>query len=271
MIRRRRRGRDRAHRNAVAEAGQGELVGSGVRRQPVLKIRWMEPAANGYTDAIPLEWLADEGTRADAEHMMISPGGRKKYPARCSVRVRHSTVVFDYGGVHTATNQAGGVDIGKMKIVFSDITRQSIRSVQWKWDGEKKNYENSSVIASIEPDYVHEDDAVLGIEGAARLVAHIRRERIPGLRALKMNSVLEAGKGLKCEACEFEFDRMYCPIGRGACEVHHRQALAAAGPHEITLEHLAILCANCHRAIHQTDPLLDVPEFARTYLGPAVR
>jgi 5-methylcytosine-specific restriction protein A len=46
------------------------------------------------------------------------------------------------------------------------------------------------------------------------------------------------------------------------CEVHHRRPLAeASGPVTTRIEDLAILCANCHRAIHQTRPLLSVEDF----------
>ena len=41
----------------------------------MLEIFWRETDAKGYTDSIPLEWLADEGTRSDATHEMIGPRG----------------------------------------------------------------------------------------------------------------------------------------------------------------------------------------------------
>ncbi len=236
----------------------------------MLKVLWKKTDAKGYTDVIPLEWLADEGKRPDATHMMIGPrGGRSE--ARCSVLVAGSVVRLDYGGMHKKQNlEKYGVTIGELKIEFSDETRQNIISVQWRIDGQSK-FEDAPVMASISPSYMCEDDEVLGTEGAAFLVSHVRRERKPGLRAMKVESILAQGGVLKCEACAFDFEAAYSSLGRSACEVHHRAPLAMTGSREISLKDLAILCANCHRAIHRTCPLPDVSEFTEKHVRQALR
>lgn len=89
-------------------------------------------------------------------------------------------------------------------------------------------------------------------EGEKRLEAHYRRERSEWLKREKIKSVVAALGAVQCELCgtkgapsypEWVADRIF--------EVHHRKPLAEAqAPIRTTLEDLAVLCANCHRAVH---------------------
>lgn len=100
------------------------------------------------------------------------------------------------------------------------------------------------------------------IEGEPRWAFHLRRERSGTLPAAKRKAVLAAQGRLECEACGFVTDGAYRDLPGDVCEVHHRRPLAeAAAPVETTLDDLALLCANCHRAIHQVRPLPTIEEF----------
>ncbi|MEM8749602.1 MAG: HNH endonuclease [Pseudomonadota bacterium] len=56
-----------------------------------------------------------------------------------------------------------------------------------------------------------------------------------------------------CEACGFDFEKEYGPIGKEYLEAHHIEPLAIkkTDKNEITSDQLLALCANCHRMIHR--------------------
>lgn len=96
-------------------------------------------------------------------------------------------------------------------------------------------------------------------EGQRRLRAHYVRERSPRLRQDKLNAFRHAHGALYCEICGFEASSQHPdPFTDRAFEVHHKNPLAgAAAPVRTTLADLAVLCANCHRAVHAN---MDVTE-----------
>lgn len=100
-------------------------------------------------------------------------------------------------------------------------------------------------------------------EGGLRLVSHLRRERKRAVVEAKKAAVLGATGRLSCEACGFDFSATYGPVGDGFCEVHHLSLLSASDESVTTsLADLAVLCSNCHRIIHRSDPMLSVAELA---------
>jgi hypothetical protein len=99
------------------------------------------------------------------------------------------------------------------------------------------------------------------IEGAPKLVAHLRRERNRGLVDAKRRDVLKRNGKLECEVCSFDFKNKYGALGEGFCEVHHLNPLSD-GPEavETRLIDLAIVCSNCHRMIHRAEGPLSLSE-----------
>ena len=90
-------------------------------------------------------------------------------------------------------------------------------------------------------------------EGRLLARLHKRRERRPDKVAQKKRAVLQRDGALKCEACSFDFEAVYGPLGAGFAECHHRTPLADLAPGQpLRLSDLAILCANCHRIIHRS-------------------
>lgn len=105
---------------------------------------------------------------------------------------------------------------------------------------------------------------LIALEGQFRLVFHRRRERDPELAQAKRR----AAGVLRCEACDFTMSVGYPGLDGDVFEVHHRRPLAeATGSIKTKLEDLAILCANCHRAIHQTKPLMSVEQFRSQFFS----
>jgi len=101
-------------------------------------------------------------------------------------------------------------------------------------------------------------------EGNPRLVAHLRRERSASLVKAKKNATVKATGKLRCEVCKFDFVETYGEYGEDFCEVHHLKQLSKAdGVVKTTLQDLAIVCSNCHRIIHRTDPMLSIAELSK--------
>jgi len=103
------------------------------------------------------------------------------------------------------------------------------------------------------------------IEGKPRLVSHLRRERDPKIIAKKKEQTLRTKGKLECEICSFDFTSVYGnKLGYSFCEVHHRLPLATkTKERKTTLADLAIVCSNCHRMIHRTDPMKSIEDFRK--------
>jgi EVE domain/HNH endonuclease len=91
-------------------------------------------------------------------------------------------------------------------------------------------------------------------EGARTLRAHRRRERSSALRDKKLAEVRQVHGKCVCALCGIDEGMRYPRLlGARIFEVHHLAPLSkAATPVRTTLADLAVLCANCHRAVHAT-------------------
>jgi hypothetical protein len=91
------------------------------------------------------------------------------------------------------------------------------------------------------------------LEGEERLAFRKHRTREMKYRKNKIAEALAAHGTLRCEVpdCGFDFLKTYGPIGEGYAQVHHLIPLAENGPRKTKMEHLAIVCANCHVMIHR--------------------
>jgi hypothetical protein len=97
--------------------------------------------------------------------------------------------------------------------------------------------------------------AMFGYEGRRRLRTHWRRERRPKLIRAKKDVALHKFGNLSCEVCAFVFTSRYGDHGSGFVECHHRQPLSKITDEgkKVTLDDLALVCANCHRMLHRKD------------------
>lgn len=95
-----------------------------------------------------------------------------------------------------------------------------------------------------------EEDVDLELEeGEQRLRLHQSRERNPRLVA-EFKSRL---KSFACEACAFDFEKRYGPLGNNFIECHHVRPVAEMRPGEKTkLSELRAVCSNCHRMLHKS-------------------
>lgn len=98
-------------------------------------------------------------------------------------------------------------------------------------------------------------------EGAVLTRMHHYRERDAGLAKKRKAQALALQGRLDCEACGFDFEKVYGARGKGFIEVHHTKPLETLQPgHRTKLSDLAILCANCHRMVHARRPWLSMAE-----------
>jgi 5-methylcytosine-specific restriction protein A len=93
-------------------------------------------------------------------------------------------------------------------------------------------------------------------EGRVLQRMHLRRERDPALRKKVVAAYKRKHGAVRCEACGFDFRAVYGERGADYIECHHRLPLHVSGPVRTTPEDLVLLCSNCHRMIHRTNPWL---------------
>jgi hypothetical protein len=107
-----------------------------------------------------------------------------------------------------------------------------------------------------------------GEEGKKRLVTHLIKERARGLILAKRSAVRAEHGCLVCEACDLKSRDLLSPEGEACFEVHHRIPIGTlTETRQTTVEELAMLCANCHRIIHRSDPMITVEKLRERLRG----
>ena len=90
---------------------------------------------------------------------------------------------------------------------------------------------------------------------------HRFRERDRKIINLKKEKVLKNTGILKCEGCDFDFEKKYGKHGSGFIECHHTLPVSQIKAGQKTkIEDLSLLCSNCHRMIHRRVPWLKIEE-----------
>jgi 5-methylcytosine-specific restriction protein A len=106
-------------------------------------------------------------------------------------------------------------------------------------------------------------------EGRLLTALHVRRERNPKVRKMLLDDRRSAG--FRCEICDVTRADLEEPLREAMFEAHHLVPLGEAGERKTKLADLALLCACCHRLIHQAIALkmrwIGLVE-ARAIIGP---
>ena len=127
------------------------------------------------------------------------------------------------------------------------------------------NPELSNEVSKIENDESIEMDSVK--EGQVLYKFHKVRERSRKIIDAKKKKVLKDKGELKCEACSFDFEKMYGAMGKGFIECHHLTPLSSIQVNKETrLEDLALLCSNCHKMIHKDLSVSSIQEFKQKWV-----
>lgn len=66
----------------------------------------------------------------------------------------------------------------------------------------------------------------------------------------------------RCSACDFDFEAVYEPLGRGFIHVHHLTPISQIGKaYQINpIEDLRPVCPNCHAMLHKHEPPISIEE-----------
>ena len=103
-------------------------------------------------------------------------------------------------------------------------------------------------------------------EGEKKLLQHYKRERQPQLRDMKLKSVMKEVGFLQCECCGTAAEAQQPEYWKSLFEVHHRRPLSE-GSTLNGVDDLALLCGNCHRAVHVDAEMPAVDAFCRNLHG----
>jgi hypothetical protein len=100
------------------------------------------------------------------------------------------------------------------------------------------------------------------IENRQKIELHHQREHNPVLIAAARDQFERMHGDLFCEACGFDFSQTYGSLGEDFMEIHHRQPFAEIEDDEtdVSLDDLALVCANCHRMLHRHKPWLTIEQ-----------
>lgn len=98
-------------------------------------------------------------------------------------------------------------------------------------------------------------------EGRLLRRVHVARERNRTIVNEKKKSVRKRTGRLSCECCDFDFADTYGDLGDGYIECHHTIPVAQLDQDSKTkMSDLALVCANCHRMLHASRPMIEVAE-----------
>jgi 5-methylcytosine-specific restriction protein A len=126
---------------------------------------------------------------------------------------------------------------------------------------------NDPIIQGQASDFLKAFDLLEASEGESKINMHNKIERNKTIIRYKKLQVLEKTGKLECEACEFDFQIKYGDVAHGVCECHHIVPLFKLKANtKTTIDDLAILCCNCHQAIHLFDPIISVNKL-KTLIG----
>lgn len=126
------------------------------------------------------------------------------------------------------------------------------------------NLDAASIVSKL-PD---EPSEVVHLEGRLLSRIHRYRERSPELARHCKRLARERTGQLACEACGKDFVERYGDVAERVIECHHRQPLSLRTTQSETRpEDMALLCANCHRAIHALPTLPSVEQFKGVIAG----
>jgi hypothetical protein len=106
-----------------------------------------------------------------------------------------------------------------------------------------------------------ESDESAFAEGKIKYAMHRKLERDGALAACAKASRLKKTGKLECEICNFDFSKAYGSLGMGFIEAHHTNPVSRLdGESKTKIESLSMVCSNCHRMLHRSNPLLSPNE-----------
>lgn len=224
-----------------------------------------------YAQGVTVVWTAgpDSGGTAVVGWYTNATVYREPQPIKNPTTLQKKNGLDTYR-ISASVADANLLPVGKRELIIPRAVKGGIgQSNVWFADKPESTEIVARVLSLIEtggdvgrlPDV---DSGVSGLEGNPRLVVHLRRERNTAIVKKKKNEVLAQTGSLSCEVCNFDFEKVYGEYGKEFCEVHHLNPLSISdGVVKTELSDLAIICSNCHRIIHRTDPMSSIQALAK--------
>lgn len=107
----------------------------------------------------------------------------------------------------------------------------------------------------------NEDEESNFAEGKEKYKTHRAHERDPSIAKKAKTRRLSQHQDLRCDVCDFSFFEMYGKLGEGYIEAHHTVPVSQLrGEKKTRISDIALVCANCHRILHRSKPLLSILE-----------
>ncbi|WP_199930314.1 EVE domain-containing protein [Brevibacillus brevis] len=161
-----------------------------------------------------------------------------------------------YKGIFKSISVSEAIDLIEQECVEHPADRQLFAPIISSLGGIKISvHQDEDSIGDVQAEYGKEYP-----EGKIAFVLHKKRERNPKLiKEAKRLFINKYGR-LYCEACNFDFQKVYGDRGVDFIEGHHTKLVSEMNEGEKTkVEDIAMLCSNCHRMIHRK-PLISVEE-----------
>lgn len=111
---------------------------------------------------------------------------------------------------------------------------------------------------------VTSDEEATFPEGNIKYRLHKYKERSRNLVIQAKIKFKESDPEMKCQVCEFSFEKKYGSIGFDFIEAHHVFPISKLTSETDTkIEDLAMVCSNCHRMLHVRRPWLEIQELKK--------
>jgi hypothetical protein len=201
-------------------------------------VKWKNEEAKGSVDLIDDTLLKAKKKKSGLSHpTRLSTG---MCISHFDLEPDEVGILFRYGGAHAEANNNMGIFVGDMRITPAEFPKA--KELAWRAEG-------------------HRDFEMVPVEierfGAREGIRKHRRvtflSRASDLAKFKRADA-EANGRMRCEACSFpdrpERARAYGKVLACCFEVHHKTHLPK-GERFTEIDDLALLCANCHNAIHR--------------------
>ncbi|MXR69950.1 hypothetical protein GNT65_14905 [Shewanella sp. JBTF-M18] len=113
----------------------------------------------------------------------------------------------------------------------------------------------SRPVDGVEHDLVNDSRQSAFHEGGSRAIELTVHERDPAARKACIQHY-----GVRCQVCDFDFEKTYGALGQGFIHVHHRIDLASVQTSRDVnpIEDLIPVCPNCHAMLHSERPAMAV-------------
>lgn len=174
----------------------------------------------------------------------------KKYPPKFVVRKAYGLIhSSDWSNVFGGGQEANNFLIRRSQSLDGTLTFTIVDTSK-----------NDQVVGI---EAVEEDPTAIFREGRVLQLfqRHLRIERNRRLIEAAKNSRLKESGDLRCEACDFSFQKTYGELGVGFIEAHHKIPLGKLRrERNMRISDIGLLCPNCHRMVHRSNPLLPIED-----------